>query len=322
MTLLEAASIFAPCATPIALSQLITENEQALSLTLLTADPTVKEELVALEDAYYAFRRCKGFREIEREDPDELPAPVEALLLLFATAFERSESWGTLTTIQTLLPVSSVKKRLQAKVLLSQVSDARTGYAAAFEPIMALLKEASFEEEQDYSSYTAQVVRDFWLTAHYQLETRSLTASISHLQFLFTQPENQARFPLLHHPAVTAVLAGSVAPATALGLVIQSTATTTATAQQPLYPSPYISSTFQRTILDAITQDSRSMGSYERPLGYDNDTIRHYILEYGRADFQKECVAVRPPASPADRVLLYCYYNLRKHFFTTRELFL
>jgi hypothetical protein len=52
-------------------------------------------------------------------------------------------------------------------------------------------------------------------------------------------------------------------------------------------------------------------------LGYTAETIRHDIISYGRADFRDGYEKL----SADEKVLLYCYFNMRKHFFTSSFVF-
>lgn len=77
-----------------------------------------------------------------------------------------------------------------------------------------------------------------------------------------------------------------------------------------LTPSDGVANLFDVQILDPIKANSPEFP--EKVLGYDGDYNRNYVLEYGRTDFDQEIIT----HSAEDKVKLYCYYNLRKHYFT------
>ena len=52
-------------------------------------------------------------------------------------------------------------------------------------------------------------------------------------------------------------------------------------------------------------------------LGYDNFTIRSEIINFGQANFDKAYNELQP----SDVVKLYCYFNMRKHYYSSLYLF-
>ena len=81
-------------------------------------------------------------------------------------------------------------------------------------------------------------------------------------------------------------------------------------------PSSTIEEIFNRHITIPIKEDTRT-DWHTKLLGYDNDTIRRNIIEFGRADFGSPYKDL----SPSEKVLLYCYYNMKKHYFSSYSLF-
>lgn len=310
MTLDELSTLLAAQKTSDELKAAIIANEQLISLCLLVTDVSTLESHHKLDAAFHALIESSAFRSARVSGV--LPTQVNTLLLLFATAFEHSGGWGNIGTMLSYLPVSSIKKRLAAGRTFRRIPNAITGYAAVFEPVMQQLNDATTEGDIDYSTPVIQVVLDYWRIASEHLATKYPDA-LTELQSRFVSDDNQKRFPFLAHPviqdAVTNPSFETVPLSVENGVSI--------TAEHPLHPTAQILATFEEHITQPIKNDQRTRG-YERPLGYDNDTTRQTIIEYGRADFREPCLIVSPVASPADRVLLYCYFNLRKHFFTTR----
>lgn len=307
MTILEVGERVAECATPLELENVLEGEIQAISLALLTGDVSTSTGLEELEQGFYMLKRSTGFRVLEQTE--DFSPLVQQVLVLFATAFERSGSRAMIKPIRALLPESSVKKRLRAQELVHLVSDARTGFTKVFEQVMHLLQEAQFEQDSEYTSYIILIVRDYIQYGGDKLSELGLGHEKEVFRALFSRPDQVAKFSFLDHPAVLSLLHGETGGA----LQVQSAVA------KPilLYPTALVEHTFQQRILQPILQDRRTNG-YQLPLGYTSEASRERILEYGRADFREPCRQVIPEASPADRVLLYCYYNMRKHFFTTR----
>lgn len=77
---------------------------------------------------------------------------------------------------------------------------------------------------------------------------------------------------------------------------------------------------FQRVFHFTVMDQVRAHSSEQDPtsvFGYDSTFIRNNLIEYGRANFDQAAFG----RSPADKVLLYCYYNMRKHYFSAFRIF-
>jgi hypothetical protein len=81
-------------------------------------------------------------------------------------------------------------------------------------------------------------------------------------------------------------------------------------------PEQSFVSVFNNLVIQQINADSRTQ--YPHVLyGYTNDYIRNNIIEYGRTNFDQATLE----HSSADKVNLYCYYNMRKHYFSSVAIF-
>lgn len=81
-------------------------------------------------------------------------------------------------------------------------------------------------------------------------------------------------------------------------------------------PEQNFASVFDYVVIQQIKADSRTQ--YPQILyGYTNDYIRNNVIEYGRTNFDQATLE----HSSADKVNLYCYYNMRKHYFSSLAIF-
>lgn len=75
-------------------------------------------------------------------------------------------------------------------------------------------------------------------------------------------------------------------------------------------------SNFDKIVIQPIKADKRTQ--YPQILfGYDHDYIRMNVIEYGRTNFDQATLE----HSSADKVNLYCFYNMRKHYFSSVAIF-
>ncbi|WP_375416096.1 class I SAM-dependent methyltransferase [uncultured Hymenobacter sp.] len=304
----EFAPLFRACGTTTDLDQLIETQQQALTLALYTLDVHSPAGLQQAYRCYTAFTTCPPYE--EQQASWQFTSPVAQAQLLFATVFERAGSFN-LIEVDVLPPTSSITLRLRAQRLFNNLLNIQRDYTAVFREVMDLLLRAQFEGEADHTIAVTQVAHNFLEQGHRQLQQYNfLTEDVAFCN-LFRDPTHQQSYSFLQHPALAELLAGR----TGGSLLIRP-----ADAATVLFPTAFIQDIFRRHILNPVNQDPRTRG-HAAPLGYSSADIRAHILEYGKADFAVECRTVSPPAAPADRVLLYCYYNLRKHFFTSRYVF-
>jgi hypothetical protein len=81
-------------------------------------------------------------------------------------------------------------------------------------------------------------------------------------------------------------------------------------------PEQNFASAFDNIVIQQIKADSRTQ--YPNILyGYTNDYIRNNVIEYGRTNFDQATLE----HSSADKVNLYCFYNMRKHYFSSVAIF-
>lgn len=80
--------------------------------------------------------------------------------------------------------------------------------------------------------------------------------------------------------------------------------------------APNFKAMFDQLVIHEIEADLRSQ--YPKILyGCDNDYIRNNVIEYGRTDFDQSTAT----HSPAEKVNLYCYFYMRKHYFSSISIF-
>lgn len=81
-------------------------------------------------------------------------------------------------------------------------------------------------------------------------------------------------------------------------------------------PSDFSGDLFQRHFIGQVQAHTETRWP-SILMGYNIDSIRQNILEYGLADFDQPYKKI----SPIEKVQLYCFLNMRKHFFTSLYLF-
>ncbi|MFL5766101.1 MAG: AAA domain-containing protein [Bacteroidia bacterium] len=74
---------------------------------------------------------------------------------------------------------------------------------------------------------------------------------------------------------------------------------------------------FESAIITPIKNHPNTSSYPKFVLGYDIDYNRNVVVEHGRANFAANLIS----HTAEERVLLYCFYNMRKHYFTQLAIF-
>lgn len=217
---------------------------------------------------------------------------IAELLTLFAQLFERIGFYGAISLIQNYLEKdSSIRLRLNAVCSFLRIGDLAE-YVDKFDLILSKLQKAQYFEEIDY---TGQVVQD--LINYYLRGTSALEYGLlEKFKTLFNSQISKEKYKFLNHPSLKEYLDGYITEKIFVELI----------ADKVYSPSLISQSIFKKLILDPIAEK----GYLDK---YKSDEIRADVLNYGRADFSQQYKDL----SPFDRVQLYCYFNMRKHFFTS-----
>lgn len=89
-------------------------------------------------------------------------------------------------------------------------------------------------------------------------------------------------------------------------------------------PDPYFKEVFENLVITSLKEDQRTKSSsvewYNNILGNTNDYNRMNLIGYGRADFSGNQTSLFG-YTLEEKVNLYCYYNMRKHYFSTIAIF-
>ena len=301
MTLIELRELLETPSNLAALDELVIQHLAEITLCLLNADVSTPEGLLLLDKAYAAFNNSGAGSQFFRTE--EYSEGVNNLLRLFALVYEQN-AHGKIRTIAEYIKAHSLEKRLHAiSLIYNNTGFGKDGYAQNFDAILQLLSEAQYDPEDVLSDYTGYVLRILHL-----FKSRGRNAlsddpdKLAHFLALFSAEENLKKFPLLAEDIEPVVDVSQFNPSVDFGNA----------PALPLSPSVVFQSLFNLKVSQPLRADPRTP-SLSTPLGYDFNYCREYIIEYGTADFRKPYKNL----SPDDRALIYCLYNMRKHFFSS-----
>jgi len=146
----------------------------------------------------------------------------------------------------------------------------------------------------------------YYQFAQQELIDRKYDSEFERLSELITSKELIRKFQFLEHPKLVSFLEGR----SYFDLDFQESSKT-------IYePSPNIESLFESKIITLVKEHLDTIWP-STLLGYTSNIIRPDVLKYGKANFDDSYQGL----TPDEIVLLYCYFNMRKHFFTSYSIF-
>lgn len=229
-----------------------------------------------------------------------------SILLLFAKFFEKTANRGLIIDVIKLLPETlSIKHRLNAFVKYRGFKDISSDFTKRYIEILFIFSKAIDLEEDEHTEEVIDSVIQYLDFAEEKLSYK-FPAEFDRLKELLLSIENSLLYPFLEHGKLLGRLTGREI----FDLSVLNYSNT-------IYsPSNTIDNFFREKIVLPIKDDLRTQW-HHKPMGYESSKIRKDILLYGRGDFDEPYEDI----SCDEKVLLYCYYNLRKHYFSSFSLF-
>lgn len=254
------------------------------------SDEQIDEDKFDLQSACLEFINSSIYQ-ANKSNPDFIE-----IITLFSELFEKIGFYGAIAIIRTNLPKdSSIRHRLNAVYLYTRIGS-NNEYVEKFSDILEALEKAQNFAEVDYTGQVIQDTINYYLLGKKAFEDTKQNELLGDFKTLFNSPQSKQKFKFLNHPTLKEYLDGYITEKIFVELIAEKVYTPSAITQQ----------VFQNLIIDHIN----TSGYLQK---YSNDEIRADILNYGRADFTE----AYKDLTPYDRVQLYCYFNMRKHFFTT-----
>ncbi len=267
-----------------------TNRNEIESYFVSLTDEQIEEDKFDLQSVCLDFINSAIYQQ-NKSNPDFIE-----IVTLFAELFEKIGFYGAIAIIRTNLPKdSSIRHRLNAVYLYTRIGS-NNEYVEKFSEILEALDKAQNFAEVDYTGQVIQDTINYYLLGKKAFEDAKQNELLVDFKALFNSPQSKQKFKFLNHPTFKQYLDGYITEKIFVELI----------AEKVYVPSAITQQIFQDLIIDRIN----TSGYLQK---YSNDEIRADILNYGRADFTE----AYKDLTPYDRVQLYCYFNMRKHFFTT-----
>jgi hypothetical protein len=235
--------------------------------------------------------------------------PFSFFLSLISVAAEKLATIGFDSVSKNLvvdLPDTPSKYRLDALNKFSLVEDSRTEYICGFPSVLELLDKSRLIYEDESIRPIVDVLAYYFKKAKAKLEEFGLVDTIDELKELYRNVDLVSQFPFLSHQILDDLL-NDIDPFTLYPANVT---------RVRLEPSPSIKVLF-RGINSSYFSHPEIDSDRDLLWGYSRRHILDEVILRGRGDFAENY----GPISTADKVLLYCYFNMKKHFFTSYAVF-
>ena len=270
------------------LIQFLQENSTEIaSFFIFLTDEQLDRDKYNLQNLCYDFIDTTHFQQ-NRNAPEYV-----ALLTLFVQVFEKINFNGVISYIQPHLPPNSViSHRLKAISHYKNMGSIKN-YVEIFDIVMQSLQQASKYADGDE---IVEDIIDYYVSGCQDLMGEKLLSFKS----LFNTSTSRQKYEILTHPIITEYVHHEITEKLFVEFI-----------EKKIYlPSPIVENIFRQQILDKINAN-QYLDQYEKGV------IRANILKYGRANFTEPYQDI----SCDDKVELYCFFNMRKHFFTSYAIY-
>jgi hypothetical protein len=285
----------------------VSDHEQVLSDYFygLTGDQLIE---LGFDQFYYnEIRSSPVYKHYHNNK--KLTFPFSFFLTLLGIAAEKMAEVGSGSFAKTLvidLPDSPGKYRLKALNEFALVEDIRTDYIDKLPLVLTYLDKSRILYEEGTLRPIVDVLAFYYSNAKRVLESAGLTRELEQVKELYQDEDLIAQFPFLGHQ----ILVDLINDEDPFELYVVSV---TRGCLEPSEIIRRVFGEFNRNYFNHpyIDHDRDNLWGYTRKEILDDVLVR------GRGDFTKSTGKI----TPDDKVMLYCFFNMKKHFFTSYAVF-
>ena len=230
-------------------------------------------------------------------------------LRLISSASEKLALYGNDAPAKRIindLPDSAIKFRLEAIILFTLVENIKTSYVSSFPDILELLDKSRVNFDDDNIRPILDVLIGFYTKAKSSLEKKNLGYIVETLKSLFKDQDLILMYPFLDNQVIEDLLDGKELFTMSLNDIERECFT----------PSMMITNLFKEINIKYFSHPKIDH-SRNNLWGFNKKYILDNILGRGRGDYTVNTGEI----TTEDKVTLYCFYNLKKHFFTSYGVF-
>lgn len=273
----------------------IQENQDEIKLLFLN----ISNDVISYQSTTEAFLALnqKGFNNAVKETD-----VFQGLVNQFALHFKKTNRDALVASCRHLSLNHSFRNRIDAYILIRAYNDV-SQHITRIEEYFEKISSAIYSAEHDYSTEIVDDIEEYFHFGKQQLEEFGQANRVSEFVAIFEKDELIETYPILTQVLSKIYNRYFDLPVNEIKDKVQE-------------PTIFSEALFEEKIIRHIKQHPDTVW-HEKPFGYTKDYIRYEILSTGLADFDQPFKNLLP----RERVKLYCYFNLRKHYFTSYSIF-
>lgn len=276
--------------------EFVQDNQTKIKLLFLKAHEDAETQKL-VTDSFLAAHQRNYSAEVKNSDE------FQALVNQFALYFKRVERIPLIAACRHLCILPSFKSRIDSFIFTRQYNDVNQ-HIDRFSEYLNLISEATDSEDRDFITEVADDIAEYCLYAKEQLSSYGELGRLHEFEALFEDKGLIRQYPILSVVLPKLLHKISDLPVRSLSDKIYE-------------PTRFSEHFFERKIVSPIRLHPRTIW-HTVLLGFSKNEIRYDIIELGQANFDKEYAGV---LTGKDIVMLYCYFNMRKHYFTSLSMF-
>lgn len=278
------------------ITELVQRNQKEIKLLFLNS-PDDAETQTLVTESFMALLQQAYSDEVKATDE------FQGLANQFALYFKKTNLIGRVNACKFLCIHEPFRKRIEAFIFTRQYNDVNQ-HIERFTEYLNLISQASDSEDSDFTTEVIDDIADYYLFGKEQLSTFGQANRVDEFEALF-ENENLIR----QHPVLSSVLTK---------LFHRFFDLPVRNLTDKIYePSRFTERFFESKFVSPIRNHPRT-NWHKILLGFPKDEIRYDIIELGQANFDKEYGNV---LTSKEIVMLYCYFNMRKHYYTSLSMF-
>lgn len=278
------------------ITEFVQRNQKEIKLLFLNASDDSETQALVTE-SFLALLQRQYSEDIKASDE------FQSLANQFALYFKKVNLIGRVNACKFLCIHEPFRKRIEAFIFTRQYNHVNQ-HIERFAEYLNLISQASDSEDSDFTTDVIDDIADYYLFGKEQLASYGQANRVQEFEALF---ENEDL--IREHPVLSSVVTKLFHRF--FNLPVRNLT-------DKIYePSRFTERFFETKFISPIRIHPRT-NWHKILLGFPKDEIRYDIIKLGQTNFDKEYGNI---LTSKEIVMLYCYFNMRKHYYTSLSMF-
>lgn len=277
------------------ITEFVKRNQNEIKLLFLNASDDSETQALVTE-SFLAIHQ-QTYSEAARVTDE-----FQGLINHFALYFKKANRIPLVASCKHLSILPTFRSRIEAFIFTRQYNNV-VQHIERFEEYLIVISQASDSEDSDFTSDIVDDIAEYYLFGKEQLERFGQVNRVQEFESLFERENFRLQYPILS-PVLTKLFDRF------FDLPVKNIT-------NKIYePSVFTNQLFETKFLQPIKLHPKT-NWHQVLLGFPKNEIRYDIIATGQADFDRKYKSL----SANEVVMLYCYFNMRMHYYTSLSIF-